>query len=38
MNMLTSHIEAAHDDRLSRSRNIRNGSIASAALLLAGGA
>jgi RND family efflux transporter MFP subunit len=38
MNMLTPHIEAAQDARLGRSRNVRNGSIAIVALLLAGGA
>jgi RND family efflux transporter MFP subunit len=38
MNMLTRDIEAANDDRFGRSRNVRNGSIALVALLLAGGA
>jgi RND family efflux transporter MFP subunit len=38
MNMLTPRIEAANDDRRGRSRTIRNGSIAIAALVLAGGA
>jgi len=37
MNMLTSHIEAADDQRRRRSATIRNGSIAIVALLLAGG-
>jgi RND family efflux transporter MFP subunit len=38
MNMLTHDIAAANDDRLGRPRNVRNGSIALVALLLAGGA
>jgi len=38
MNMLTSHIEAAEDQRRRRSATVRNGSIAIVALLLAGGA
>jgi len=38
MNMLTSHIEAADDQRRRPSATVRNGSIAIVALLLAGGA